>query len=178
MEPDYYDLLGALLLPTQFGCGQPKGKVAWCAATFRSVDIRLRQAGGRAGKLSAESPRANRLLAWGCALFQRASRMLADTPAHADYFAQVLGVPRKNLAVVYVGGEEALFKPEPLASDVESGSLKVLFYGSFILLQAPPGRYRGRKAVSGATGEMGSPGAGTVAQDVRGECQGAGQRYF
>jgi len=89
------------------------------------------------GKLNPARPRAKRLLAWEQSLFQRASRVLADTPVHADYFAQVLGVPEKNLAVVYVGAENARFKPEPLASRAEGGTLEALFYGSFIPLQAP-----------------------------------------
>jgi glycosyltransferase involved in cell wall biosynthesis len=88
-------------------------------------------------KLNPDSPRAKRLLAWERALFQRANRVLADTPAHADYFAQVLGVPTQKLAVVYVGAEESRFKPEPFACAAERGPLEVLFYGSFIPLQAP-----------------------------------------
>src|SRR5574340_1780263 len=88
------------------------------------------------GKLDAASLRAKRLLAWESVLFQRANRVLADTPAHADFFAQVLGVPAKKLAVVYVGAESR-FNPEPLASNAEDGPLEVLFYGSFIPLQAP-----------------------------------------
>lgn len=89
------------------------------------------------GKLNAGGSRAQKLLAWEQALFQRADRIIADTPAHADYFAQVLGVPRKHLAVVHVGAEEALFKPERLASDAGGNPLELLFYGSFIPLQAP-----------------------------------------
>ena len=89
------------------------------------------------GKLNPGSSRAQGLLAWEQALFQRANRVIADTPAHADYFEQVLGVLRKNLAVVYVGAEEALFKPERLASDAGGRPLEVLFYGSFIPLQGP-----------------------------------------
>ncbi|MHB1054079.1 MAG: glycosyltransferase family 4 protein [Thiobacillus sp.] len=89
------------------------------------------------GKLNAGSPHAKKLLAWEQALFQRADRIIADTPAHADYFAQVLGVPRKHLAVVYVGAEEALFKPERLASGAGGRPLELLFYGSFIPLQGP-----------------------------------------
>lgn len=89
------------------------------------------------GKLGTDSLRAKRLLAWERALFHHANHVLADTPAHADYFAHVLGVPRKNLAVVYVGAEEAIFKPGQPASNTEGGPLEVLFYGSFIPLQAP-----------------------------------------
>ncbi len=88
-------------------------------------------------KLNPGSARAKRLLAWERALFQHANRVLADTPAHANYFAQTLGVAEKNLAVVYVGAEESRFKSEPLASDAAGGPLEVLFYGSFIPLQGP-----------------------------------------
>ena len=89
------------------------------------------------GKLRAGSSRARSLLAWEQRLFQRANRVIADTPAHADYFCQVLGVPRGHLAVVYVGAEEALFKPERPASAVGDRPLEILFYGSFIPLQGP-----------------------------------------
>jgi glycosyltransferase involved in cell wall biosynthesis len=88
-------------------------------------------------KLNPDSPRTKRFLAWERALFQRANCVLADTPAHADYFAQVLGVPTQKLAVVYVGAEESRFKTGPLASGAAGGPLEVLFYGSFIPLQAP-----------------------------------------
>lgn len=87
------------------------------------------------GKLAAESPHARRLLAWERGLFARADRVLADTPAHADYFAQTLGVPRHKLAVVYVGAEASVFNPQPLAD--RAGPLEALFYGSFIPLQGP-----------------------------------------
>ena len=89
------------------------------------------------GKLKPESLRAQRLLSWERGLFQRASLVIADTPAHADYFSQVLGVPRNKLEIVYVGAEEALFKPAPLTSRDEGRPVEVLFYGSFIPLQGP-----------------------------------------
>lgn len=100
-------------------------------------------------KLSPGSARARRLLGWERSLFQRASRVIADTPAHADYFADVLGVPRQQLAVVYVGAEEALFKPQPHPARGPDDPLELLFYGSFIPLQGPQivveaaRRYRG-----------------------------------
>jgi glycosyltransferase involved in cell wall biosynthesis len=89
------------------------------------------------GKLKAGSSRARHLLAWEQGLFQRADRVIADTPAHAGYFSRVLGVPRENLAVVYVGAEGALFKPARLPSKEGDRPLEVLFYGSFIPLQGP-----------------------------------------
>lgn len=89
------------------------------------------------GKLDASSSHAQRLLAWEQALFQRADKLVADTPAHADYFSQVLGVDRKSIAVIYVGAEANLFKPQSSASDGGNKPMEVLFYGSFIPLQAP-----------------------------------------
>lgn len=89
------------------------------------------------GKLKAGSARARHLLAWEQGLLQRADRVIADTPTHADYFSRVLGVPREKLAVVYVGAEEALFKPARPPSDEGDRPLEVLFYGSFIPLQGP-----------------------------------------
>lgn len=89
------------------------------------------------GKLDAESPKAARLLTWEQALFRHADLVLADTPAHADYFAQVLDVPRARLAVVFVGAEASLFTPAPLPEAAADAPLEVLFYGSFIPLQGP-----------------------------------------
>lgn len=89
------------------------------------------------GKLHAGSLRARRLLDRERALFQQADRVLADTPAHADYFAEMLGVTRKRLAVVYVGAEESLFQLKTVAGDHANEPLEVLFFGSFIPLQGP-----------------------------------------
>lgn len=89
------------------------------------------------GKLDVSSPRAARLLAWEQGLFRHADLVLADTSAHADYFAQVLGVPRARLAVVFVGAEASLFTPAPLPEAAADAPLEVLFYGSFIPLQGP-----------------------------------------
>jgi glycosyltransferase involved in cell wall biosynthesis len=89
------------------------------------------------GKLDQDSTRARRLLAWERGLFQRADLVLADTPVHADYFAQVLEVPRHKLAVVYVGAEASLFTPDPVSPEKPDTPLEALFYGSFLPLQGP-----------------------------------------
>jgi len=88
-------------------------------------------------KLAPESPKAKRLLAWEGKRFRLADRVLADTPAHADYFIEVLGVAPNKLAVVYVGAEAALFKYVPRLPSPAAAPLEVLFYGSFIPLQGP-----------------------------------------
>lgn len=85
-------------------------------------------------KLAPESAGARRLFAWERKLFQSADRVVADTPVHADFFAEVLGVPRDRLSVVNVGAEEALFKPGAVRRKPQSEPLEVLFYGSFIPL--------------------------------------------
>ncbi len=87
-------------------------------------------------KFKPDSLRARHLLRWERAVFRRADWVIADTPAHADYFANTLGVPENKLAVVYVGAETARFHPEPRTTDTNA-PLEVLFYGSFIPLQGP-----------------------------------------
>jgi len=89
------------------------------------------------GKLDPASSRARKLLAWERALFQRADRVIADTAAHADYFVQVLGMDASKVDVIYVGAEEALFRPGPLVAKGPDSPMEVLFYGSFIPLQGP-----------------------------------------
>mgnify|MGYP001057994394 FL=1 len=89
------------------------------------------------GKLDLASSRAQRLLAWERALFKRADRVIADTAAHADYFVQVLGMDTSKTEVIYVGAEEALFRPGSLSPKTIGAPREVLFYGSFIPLQGP-----------------------------------------
>lgn len=106
-------------------------------------------------KLASDSAATRRLLAWERRLFQSADRVMADTPLHADFFAEELGVPRDRLSVVYVGAEEAIFKPAEARDISGNEPLEVLFYGSFIPLhgaeviaeaariyQGPPVRWR------------------------------------
>ncbi len=87
-------------------------------------------------KLSAPNVRAKRLLKWESALFQRADLVLADTWEHARFFSETLGVDSERIAVVPVGAEENVFKPN--IHDSRAGSIPtVLFYGSFLNLQGP-----------------------------------------
>lgn len=57
--------------------------------------------------------------------------VLTDTESHADYSAQLLGLPRSRYAAVPVGTDEATFRPlEPIAHD----GFRVLYYGSMLPL--------------------------------------------
>jgi glycosyltransferase involved in cell wall biosynthesis len=87
------------------------------------------------GKFPERSARAGWLLRREQRLFQGADIVLADTPEHARFFSETLGVEPARLHVVYVGAEESLFVPgEPRAAN---SPIEVLFYGSFIPLQGP-----------------------------------------
>ncbi len=66
--------------------------------------------------------------------FANADIVLADTPEHARFFAEILYVAPEKLQVVYVGAEDSLFRPLP---HEPRPPLEVLFYGSFIPLQGP-----------------------------------------
>lgn len=88
-------------------------------------------------KLAADSREAVRLLRREQALFARADRIIADTPAHADYFADTLGIPRERIDVILVGADATMFRPRGHAPDHARTTVEVLFFGSFIALQGP-----------------------------------------
>lgn len=88
-------------------------------------------------KFSPESREAQRLHEWERRLFQAADIVLADTQPHAEYFAGEFGLDPARVKVVYVGAEEPLFHPAPMPDHSDGSPIEVLFYGSFIRLQAP-----------------------------------------
>jgi len=88
-------------------------------------------------KCEPQSRQARRLHRWEQSLFQRADILLADTQAHADYFSEAFDVLPDRIRVVYVGAEESLFHPAPMPDHTDGSPVEVLFYGSFIELQAP-----------------------------------------
>jgi glycosyltransferase involved in cell wall biosynthesis len=61
-----------------------------------------------------------------------ADLVLADTPAHADYFASLTGVPRSRFRVLWLGAQEDVFRPSPHSTLEER---LVVFHGTFIPLQ-------------------------------------------
>lgn len=88
-------------------------------------------------KCLPDSPKARRLHAWERRLFQSADIVLADTQAHAAYFIAEFGLVPERVHIVYVGAEEPLFHPAPMPDHSDGHVPEVLFYGSFIDLQAP-----------------------------------------
>jgi glycosyltransferase involved in cell wall biosynthesis len=86
-------------------------------------------------RLQAGSVQARRLLARERRLFGGADRVVADTDAHAGYFAEQLLVPRDRVHVIPLGAEEAAFTPAPVPPVRDT--VEVLFYGSFLPLQGP-----------------------------------------
>lgn len=68
-------------------------------------------------------------------LFRHADIVLADTREHARFFVETLGVEPGRVHVVFVGAEEALFKPDLAPEKLPGEPLEALFYGSFIPLQ-------------------------------------------
>ncbi len=103
-------------------------------------------------KFSADSAKAQRLLAWERDIFARADVIIADTTGHADFFHETLGVPRDKLVVVPVGAEEELFVHAPWVAKPASEPLEAVFFGTFIGLQGVDhlveaiGRYAGNSA--------------------------------
>lgn len=87
-------------------------------------------------KFLPDSAAAKKLLTRESRQFAQADLVIADTPAHAAFFRDTLGVASDRLAVVPVGAEPGLFEPTPLRP-LAGRRIDVLFYGSFIALQGP-----------------------------------------
>lgn len=85
------------------------------------------------GKWPPDSSQARNRKRWESRLFALADSVVADTPAHADFFRDILQVRPDKLHVLYVSAEDELFTPLPFPED--TGQIEVLFYGSFLPLQ-------------------------------------------
>ncbi len=60
-----------------------------------------------------------------------ATRVLADTPQHAAFYASLARIPRERIGVMWIGAQDDLFVPRP----VEPAPRLVVFHGTFIALQ-------------------------------------------
>lgn len=65
-----------------------------------------------------------------------ADLVVADTETHADFLAELAGIPRERVAVCLVGAEERLFRPapSPQAATPRPGPFTALFVGKLIPL--------------------------------------------
>lgn len=88
-------------------------------------------------KYPETSRKAKRLLTWERSLFSCADLVIADTPLHADFFVKTLRAAKESVAVIPVGAEESIFKQQPVEAAQKNDLPEILFYGSFIELQAP-----------------------------------------
>ncbi|TCS71310.1 glycosyltransferase involved in cell wall biosynthesis [Sulfuritortus calidifontis] len=89
------------------------------------------------GKFAESSRRAERLRHWEGKLLRSADMLIADTAAHAEFYARTFDIPMARIRVIHVGAEEPLFHPAPMPPYDGKRPLEVLFYGSFIGLQGP-----------------------------------------
>lgn len=82
-------------------------------------------------KWAPDSARARQRRQWESKLMAAATVVVADTPAHADYFHHHLLVARDRLQVLYVGAERRLFQPAPYPPC--DRQLEVFFSGAFCI---------------------------------------------
>jgi glycosyltransferase involved in cell wall biosynthesis len=71
-----------------------------------------------------------------------ADRVIADTPAQADFYARLGRIPRARIGVVWVGAEGTVFHP---VQGPHVQPRRVLFYGSYIPLHGLPTVVRAAK---------------------------------
>lgn len=89
--------------------------------------------------VSPRHPLARLLFIWEWLAARAADRVLLDTRAHAEAFANAFGLPPGRVAAVFVGVEPEAFppaRPSPPREGEEEGSdpVRVLFYGQLIPL--------------------------------------------
>ena len=82
------------------------------------------------GRWSPRSPAARALMAIDRRAMRLADLVIADTDAHADYFAELAGIPRSNVEVCFLGAEEPPFGQ----GWSRGGAFHCLFYGKLIPL--------------------------------------------
>jgi glycosyltransferase involved in cell wall biosynthesis len=123
------------------------------------------------GKFTEDSAGARDLLAWEQGLFRQMDMVVADTPPHAEFFAQRFGLDMDRLAVIPVGAEESLFEPAP-PDRAHQGPVEVLFYGSFIGLQGPETIIEAAKLYDGPPVSWHLLGAGPLLADCQAAAQG------
>jgi glycosyltransferase involved in cell wall biosynthesis len=109
---------------------QPDALPAWVFARGRRVplvaDAMISMSDTLAGDRARVGARVgSALAALDTVTLRAADAVVADTDAHARFYAERFGVPRERLSVARVGAEAAVFKPAP----PPRGRPRALFYG-------------------------------------------------
>lgn len=78
--------------------------------------------------------RANCLLRKERAQFAAPDCVTCDTSCHADFFHNVLNVPREKLRVLFTGTDEKVFKPGPDPVHKPGDPLRILYHGAYLPL--------------------------------------------
>ena len=83
-------------------------------------------------QISPRSPLSRLLISVDQEACKRASHVMLDTQAHADYFSEVYGIPSSKLSAIPVGCNEEIFYPR---GDLKPNSkTRVLYYSSYLPL--------------------------------------------
>jgi len=82
----------------------------------------------------AEEKRAQRLLRWETRLFNQVDCLLADTACHAEFYHNQMGVPLKDIHLLYIGTDESVFKPGDDPVRDPASPLRVLYHGCYVPL--------------------------------------------
>jgi glycosyltransferase involved in cell wall biosynthesis len=107
-----------------------------------------------------------RIAAWAdrsaCRL---ADAVLVDTPQSGTYLAERSGVPGERFRTLWVGAQQAIFRPQP---DLRPVAAQVLFYGTFIPLHGVTTIVRAAKLLEseGVTFRIIGSGQETAATDL------------
>lgn len=121
-------------------------------------------------KLKEGSNAALRLLQWERKVFGRADHVIADTPCHAQFFQDVLGVDASKISVIYVGAEETLFQPQVKTPPPDP--ISVLFYGSYIPLHGAQTIIEAARCYNGPPVHWYMLGGGPARAECEGRAQG------
>ena len=86
---------------------------------------------GRVAPNSITARLASRLDGLACT---RATMLLTDTPANAEYLTMNFGARAADIAALFVGANEQLFQPQPQPPREPSDRLLVLYYSTYLPL--------------------------------------------
>lgn len=128
------------------------------------------------GKWPPGSPKAEQRKKSESRLFRLADIVIADTPAHADYFRDELNVEPHKLSVLYVSAEDEHFTATPLPKI--RNYIEVLFYGSFLPLQGIETIIQAAQLIQDKAIRWTLLGQGDLLGEMKDMAQGANNIFF